>query len=54
MENKEESILNNEFLKLTNEVNEMLEKNTLELIARLQYIVDNVEDRFDLQDSDFV
>ena len=42
-----------EFTDVYNEVSEMLEKNTLELIAKLQYIVDNVEDRFDLQDSDF-
>ena len=53
VEIKKESVCMSEFTDVYNEVSEMLEKNTLELIAKLQYIVDNVEDRFDLQDSDF-
>ncbi len=45
--------LNMELTKITDEFNNMLQRNTEELIKRICQEVDNLQDRFDLQDSDF-
>ena len=43
-----------EFLDTYNDVSEMLEKNTLELIQRICQEIDNIEHSFDILDNEYM